>query len=134
MTTLEKESLIKQIDDYRTWMIDSSGYDLKGTSIADLVECDDDIYEVFVVVHLINGERITLRNNCYQSFIRECYMGDTLSYDDKEQSVEINYTDVYDNNTFHQCQVPISSICYIEGYDIELNWFNLSKLTQWGKD
>ena len=129
MTTLEKESLIKQIDDYRTWMIDSSGYDLKGTSIADLVECDDDIYEVFVVVHLINGERITLRNNCYTSFIRKHYCGDTLSYNgDEEQSLEINYTDVYDNNTFHQCQVPMSSICYIEGYSIQLNWLNLSKL------
>ena len=76
MATSEKESLIKQIDDYRTWMRDSSGYDWKGTSIADLVECDDDIYEVFVVVHLISGERITLRNNCYQSFMRKCYCGD----------------------------------------------------------
>ena len=129
MTTSEKESLIKQIDDYRTWMRDSSGYDWKGTSIADLVECDDDIYEVFVVVHLISGERITLRNNCYQSFMRKCYCGDTLFYNgDEEQSVEINYKDVYDNDILHQCQLPISSICYIEGYSIRLNWLNLSKL------
>ena len=128
MTTSERESLIKQIDDFSDWMRDSSGCDLKDESIADLIECDDDIYEVFVVVHLINGERITLRNNCYQSFIREYYMGDTLSYDDEEQSVEINYKDVYDNDILHQCQVPISSICYIEGYSIRLNWLNLSKL------
>ena len=129
MTTSERESLIKRIDDFSSWMINSSGCDLKDKSITDLIECDDDIYEVFVVIHLINGERITLRNNCYTSFIRKRYCGDILSYNgDDEQSVEINYTDVYDNNTFRQCQVPISSICYIEGYDIQLNWLNLSKL------
>ena len=129
MTTSERESLIKQIDDFSDWMRDSSGCDLKDESIADLIECDDDIYEVFVVVHLISGERITLRNNCYQSFMRKCYCGDTLFYNgNEEQSVEINYKDEYDNDILHQCQVPISSICYIEGYSIRLNWLNLSKL------
>lgn len=132
MTETEKSSLIEQIEDFGAWMKDSSGHGLSETDITELIENDDDIYEVYVIVHLINGEQILLRNRCFDSFMRETYVGDTihflgngaLSDINNDDYVEIHYNDIHDD-TFHQCKVPLSSICYIEGYNIRLNWSNL---------
>ena len=131
MTETERTSLIKEIEMFSEWMKESSACNLSDTKITELVEDDDDVYEVFVRIHLNNGEHILLRNDCYNSFVRKTYCGDTMYYSGEYTSdsksndyVEIHYNDIHDN-TFHQCKVPLSSICYIEGYNIRLNWLNL---------
>lgn len=132
MTKKERESLIKEIEDSRQWMMDSSGYDETNITIADLIEDDGDIYEAFVAIHLINGECILLRNHCFQSFVGKTYFGDYAMHDcvTDDDCIEVVCYDFDANASVHDFQVPLSSICCIETYHIRLNWQNLSKLTQ----
>ena len=132
MTKKEKEALIETIEECRKWMMDSSGYEETNITIADLIEDDGDIYEVFVAIHLINGECILLRNHCFQSFVGKTYFGDHAMYDPvaDDDCIEVVCFDFDANDHTHDFQVPLSSICYIEAYHIRLNWQNLSKLTQ----
>ena len=132
MTKKEKEALIKTIEDCRKWMMDSSGYEETNITIADLIEDDGDIYEVYVAIHLMNGECILLRNHCFQSFVGKTYFGDHAMYDPviDDDCIEVVCFDFEANDHTHDFQVPLSSICYIEAYHIRLNWQNLSKLTQ----
>ena len=81
MTDKERKSLMKEIENCRKWMIDTSGYSEEDLTVADLIEDVGDIYEAFVVIHLINGECITLRNHCYRSFMIKMYSGDFLNSD-----------------------------------------------------
>lgn len=132
MTDKERKSLMKEIENCRKWMIDTSGYSEEDLTVADLIEDDGDIYEAFVVIHLINGECIALRNHCYRSFMIKMYSGDFLNYcrGEQEDSIEVMYFDANNNDICHQCKIPLSSVCYIEYYHIRLNWQNLSKLQQ----
>ena len=132
MTKKERESLIKEIEDSRQWMMDSSGYDETNITIADLIEDDGDIYEAFVAIHLMNGECILLRNHCYESFVSKKYFGDHAMYDcvTDDDCIEVSCYDFDAIDSAHEFQVPLSSICCIETYHIRLNWQNLSKLTQ----
>ena len=132
MTEAERTSLIKEIKDFDDWMKESSACNLHDTDITELVEDDSDVYEVLVRIHLNNGEHIILHNHCYNSFVRKRYCGDTMHYLGEGVSSDINsydyveicYDDMQDG-TYHQCIVPLSSICYTEGYSICLNWPNL---------
>ena len=132
MTKKEKEALIETIEECRKWMMDSSGYEETNITIADLIEDDGDIYEVYVAIHLMNGECILLRNHCFQSFVGKTYFGDHAMYDPvaDDDCIEVVCFDFDANDHTHDFQVPLSSICYIEAYHIRLNWQNLSKLTQ----
>lgn len=132
MTNSEKKALISEIKELYEWMRDSSGYNLTDYTIKDVIE-DDDICEVFVVIHLNNGECIRLRNECFKSFMGKWYRGDEMYYiaekieyadEGEDDYVSVNYTDDTDGH-FHQCRVPMSSICYIEAYNVYLNWQNL---------
>ena len=132
MTKKEREALIKEIEDSRQWMMDSSGYDETNITIADLIKDDGDIYEAYVAIHLINGECILLRNHCFQSFVGKTYFGDHAMYDPvaDDDCIEVVCYDFDAIDSVHDFQVPLSSICCIETYHIRLNWQNLSKLTQ----
>ena len=132
MTKKEKEALIETIEECRRWMMNSSGYEETNITIADLIEDDGDIYEVYVAIHLMNGECILLRNHCFQSFVGKTYFGDHAMYDPviDDDCIEVVCFDFEANDHTHDFQVPLSSICYIEAYHIRLNWQNLSKLTQ----
>ena len=135
MTNSEKKAMIDQVRELQNWMVEGTGYKLTDLTIEDMLEDDSDIYEVFVVIHLNNGECIRLRNECFKSFVKKQYFGDRMYYVAEKMEyanegvydyVEVSYTDDSDGS-YHQCKVPISSICYIEGYDVSLNWQNLSK-------
>ena len=132
MTKKEKEALIETIEECCKWMMDSSGYEETNITIADLIEDDGDIYEVYVAIHLMNGECILLRNHCFQSFVGKTYFGDHAMYDPvaDDDCIEVVCFDFDANDHTHDFQVPLSSICCIEAYHIRLNWQNLSKLTQ----
>lgn len=130
MTETERKSLIKQIESFSDWMKDSSGYEYSDTDITELIKDEGDIYEVYVIIHLLNGENISLRNHCYDSFTSKIYRGDTMYYQgelscitDDDDYIDVCYNDY--NKTYHQCTVPLSSICYVEGYSVSLNWKNL---------
>lgn len=132
MTKKEREALIETIEECRKWMMDSSGYEQENTTIADLIEDDGDIYEAFVAIHLINGECILLRNHCFRSFMGKTYFGDHAMYDRvrDDDCIDVVCFDFDANDSVHDFEVPLSSICCIETYHIRLNWQNLSKLAQ----
>lgn len=132
MTKKEREALIETIEECRKWMMDSSGYEQENTTIADLIEDDGDIYEAFVAIHLINGECILLRNHCFRSFVGKTYFGDHAMYDRvrDDDCIDVVCFDFDANDSVHDFEVPLSSICCIETYHIRLNWQNLSKLAQ----
>lgn len=132
MTKKEREALIETIEECRKWMMNSSGYEQENTTIADLIEDDGDIYEAFVAIHLINGECILLRNHCFRSFVGKTYFGDHAMYDRvrDDDCIDVVCFDFDANDSVHDFEVPLSSICCIETYHIRLNWQNLSKLAQ----
>ena len=132
MTDKERKSMMKEIENCRKWMIDTSGYSEEDLTVVDLIEDDGDIYEAFVAIHLINGECILLRNHCFRSFMGKTYFGDHAMYDPviDDDCIEVVCFDFEANDHTHDFQVPLSSICCIETYHIRLNWQNLSKLTQ----
>ena len=132
MTKKEREALIETIEDCRKWMMDSSGYEATNITIADLIKDDGDIYEAFVAIHLINGECILLRNHCFRSFVGKTYFGDHAMYDRvrDDDCIDVVCFDFDANDSVHDFEVPLSSICCIETYHIRLNWQNLSKLAQ----
>ena len=135
MTETEKTSLIEEIKSYRKWMEDSSGYEETKIDISEQAEydIDYDICEIFVTLHLINGEQIALRNHCYESFTTKRYFGDKIEYWDTlpHDVVEVYYHD--EDDKYHQCRVPVSSICYINAYAVPLNWSNLYEYV-WKKE
>ena len=135
MTNSEKKAMIARIKEIQEWMVECSGCYLSDLTIKDMLDNDEEVYELFVVIHLNNGECIRLRNECFKSFVKKLYCGDRMFYaavnfEDADKGeddyLEVNYKDDSDGS-YHQCKVPISSICYIEGYDVSLNWQNLSK-------
>lgn len=132
MTKKEREALIETIEDCRKWMMDSSGYEETNITIADLIKDDGDIYEAYVAIHLMNGECILLRNHCFRSFVGKTYFGDHAMYDRvrDDDCIDVVCFDFDANDSVHDFEVPLSSICCIETYHIRLNWQNLSKLAQ----
>lgn len=132
MTKTERTSLAGLVKDLAEWMEDSSGFDEKNISIVDLIEDNGDIYEVIVVIHLMNGEQITLRNHCYESFTGKRYCGDVMFYQGRadlsltiedDDYIEIDIVD----SPYLRFFIPLSSICYIETRSVDLNWSNLYK-------
>lgn len=133
MTDKEKTFLINKVEECFDWMTDSIGNKYDDVTIDDLIKDNDkyDIYEVFVEIHLINGECITLRNHCYESFMEKDYFGDRLEIYPEEEVVDITYMELINN--YYQSRfyyVPISSISYIHHYCVYLNWLNLSKFNK----
>lgn len=137
MTDKEKTFLINKISDCFGWLTETTGSKYDGVTIDDLIKCNDnyydhyDIYEVFVEIHLINGECITLRNHCYESFMEKQYLGDSLEIYPEEEVVDITHIELINNSYISQFYyVPISSILYIHEYCVNLNWLNLSKFNK----
>ena len=133
MTDKEKKSLIHKISIYDEFLRGSSGFNDNDVTIADLIKDDVDygICETFVVIHLINGECITLRNHCYESFMEKRYSGDLLYVRPDEDCVDINCKDSINNDyQLELCRVPLSSIIYIHSNSVYLNWLNLSKFNK----
>ena len=71
------EQIAKELNDRYEWMKDPISI-VADTNITldDLIEnSGDDAYEIIVDIHLINGDVVTLKNECLRSFERKHYMG-----------------------------------------------------------
>lgn len=132
MTETEKTSFAGLIKELAEWMRDSSGCDESDLCIADLIKDSGDIYEVIIIFHLINGEHITLRNHCYESFTEKRYCGDEMLYQSRiglsDNTEDDGYVEITSfEKTYHKAYMSLSSICYIEAGCVNLNWYNLYK-------
>ena len=90
-------------------------------TLDELIECSDDIYyEVIADIHLINGDVLTIRNECLRSFEAKEYMGAELESDSGDGNI-IAVIRVF-NPTSHLISIPLTSICWIDSYAEDIDW------------
>ena len=116
------EQIVKELNDKYEWMKDPISI-VADTNITlyDLIEnIGDDAYEIIVDIHLINGDVVTIKNECLRSFERKRYMGAEIELDSESGNIMVNiYT--YDS-VYHSISIPVSSICLIDSYSEEIDW------------
>lgn len=111
--------IAKELTDCLDWMQESCTANTDVT-LDELIECSDDIYEVIVDIHLINGDVLTIRNECVRSFEAKKYMGATSESDFSDGNIiaEIEtFTPKY-----HSIRIPLTSICWIDSHAENINW------------
>lgn len=116
---MANKGIIKQANECGQWMIEATEIGEDDT-IESLKEDSGDIFEVDVILHLINGDKITLRNKCRDSVLYGRYVGDTLYYDEKDDVVFCSYND--DNEVFHQMYIAPEHIIAIDGKSKDVDW------------
>lgn len=115
------EQIAKELNDRYEWMKDPISI-VADTNITldGLIENSDDVYEVIVDIHLINGDIVTIKNECLRSFEWKRYIGAEIELDSGPGNIMVNiYTYV---PVYHHISIPISSICWIDSHSEEIDW------------
>ena len=123
------EQIAKELNDKYEWMKDTISI-VADTNITldDLIENSDDVYEVIVDIHLINGDVVTIKNECLRSFERKRYMGAEIELDSGTGNIMVNiYT--Y-GSVYNSISIPISSICWIDSHSEEIDWEAYKRLKE----
>ena len=124
------EQIVKELNDIYEWMKDPISI-VADTNITldDLIEnSGDDAYEIIVDIHLINGDVVTIKNECLRSFERKHYMGAEIELDSGPGNIIVNiYTYV---PVYHSISIPISSICLIDSHSEEIDWEEYKRLKE----
>lgn len=120
------EQITKELNDRYEWMRDPISI-VADTNITldDLIENSNDVYEIIVDIHLINGDVVTLKNECLRSFERKRYMGAEIELDSGPGNVMANIS-TYDP-VYHSISIPISSICWIDSHSEDIDWENIKE-------
>lgn len=115
------EQIVKELNDRYEWMKDTISI-VADTNITldDLIENSDDVYEVIVDIHLINGDVVTIKNECLRSFEMKSYMGAEIELDSGPGNVMANICTY--NSVYHSISIPVSSICWIDSHSEEIDW------------
>lgn len=116
------EQIAEELNDKYEWMKDPISI-IADTNITldDLIEnIGDDAYEIIVDIHLINGDVVTLKNECLRSFEMKSYMGAVIELDSGPGNVMVNINTY--NSGYHSISIPISSICWIDSHSEEIDW------------
>lgn len=71
--------MVKELKEVFEWMRDSSA--VNADTLDELIEDSGDIYEVILDIHLMNGDVVTLRNECVDGFEKKEYTGAELECD-----------------------------------------------------
>ena len=101
------------------WMCESCPSNADVT-LDELIEGSDDIYEVIGDIHLINGDVLTIRNECVRSFEAKEYMGATLESDSDDGNIVAVIRTF--NTISHLISIPLTSICWIDSYTEDIDW------------
>ena len=116
------EQIVKELNDKYEWMKDPISI-VADTNITldDLIEnIGDDAYEIIVDIHLINGNVVTIKNECLRSFESKRYMGAEIELDSESGNIMVNiYT--Y-GSVYHSISIPVSSICWIDSHSEDIDW------------
>ena len=115
------EQIVKELNDRYEWMKDPISIVVDtNITLDDLIENSDDVYEVIVDIHLINGDVVTLKNECLRSFETKSYMGAGIELDSGPGNVMANICTY--NSVYHSISIPISSICWIDSHSEDIDW------------
>ena len=124
------EQIAKELNDRYEWMKDPISI-VADTNITldDLIEkSGNDAYEIIVDIHLINGDIVTLKNECLRSFERKRYMGAEIEFDSGPGNIMVNIYTYY--SVYHSISIPISSICLIDSYSEDIDWKAYKRLKE----
>lgn len=124
MTEEERMTILNEVKELSDWMEEACGAEC-GTIEEMIAGTTDAAYEVIVTIGLTSGKEIVLHNRCFESFIKKMYKGDTLYCRDG-----LIYTDFIDYNAgdaYRQAKIVPSTVCYIDGRSVELDWPALYK-------
>ena len=110
------EQIAKELTDCLDWMHESCTANADST-LDELIECSDDTYEVIVDIHLINGDVLTIRNECIKSFKSKQYSGARLESDFSDGNI---IAEIFLSN--HVIKIPLTSICWIDSHTEDIDW------------
>lgn len=112
--------IAKELTEYMDWMTDSLSKEVTDAALNDLIEDSGDVYEVIVDIHLINGDVVTLRNECLISFDKKRYMGANVVLDLNNGNIiaDISVCIPY----YRSIKIPLTSICWIDSHIENVNW------------
>ena len=108
--------IAKELTDCLDWMHESCTANADST-LDELIECSDDTYEVIVDIHLINGDVLTIRNECITSFESKQYSGARLESDFSDGNI---IAEIFLSN--HVIKIPLTSICWIDSHTEDIDW------------
>lgn len=112
----EKASLIKDIIEINDWMHEH--FVCEPNEVEAIIY--QDYYEVVAVIHLKNGQNITLSNHIYESCKDKDYRGDEIGV--SNDTVEITQKKEYNGKRVNSfVKIPISSISYIESFSADID-------------
>ena len=111
--------IAKELTDCFEWM-HRAGINNKDVTLDELIECIYDAYDVIVDIHLINGDVLTIRNECVRSFEAKKYIGAMSESDFSDGNIiaEI-YTYIPE---YHSIRIPLTSICWIDSHTKNIDW------------
>ena len=111
--------IAKELTDCFEWM-HRAGINNKDVTLDELIECIYDAYEVIVDIHLINGDVLTIRNECIRSFEAKEYMGATSESDFSDGNIIAEIDTL--NPEYHSIRIPLTSICWIDSHTENIDW------------
>ena len=110
--------MVKELKEVFEWMQDASA--VNADTLDELIEESGDIYEVVVDIHLMNGDVVTLRNECVDGFERKCYTGAYLDCDFSDGNI---IAAIYGYSPkYHSIRIPLTSICRIDSHTEDIDW------------
>lgn len=119
--------IAKELTDCLDWMHESCTANADVT-LDELIECSDDIYEVIVDIHLINGDVLTIKNECVRSFEEKRYMG-AMSESDFIDGNIIADIEIF-TPEYHSIRIPLTSIYWIDSHTEDINWEAYKRLKE----
>ena len=110
--------MAKELEEFFEWMQDSSA--VNADTLDELIEDSGDIYEVILDIHLMNGDVVTLRNECVDGFEKKVYTGAYLDCDFSDGNI---IAEIYMHSPkFHSIRIPLTSICWIDSHTENIDW------------
>ena len=116
--------IAKELTDCFEWM-HRAGINNKDVTLDELIECIYDAYEVIVDIHLINGDVLTIRNECIKSFKSKQYSGARLESDFSDGNI---IAEIFLSN--HVIKIPLTSICWIDSHTENIDWEAYKRLKE----
>lgn len=114
---------IKQLAEEITEVMESLKIDSPYKSditLDDLIKRPVSYCEIFVDIHLINGDVVTLRNDCIGGFEHKRYTGATLDSDFSDGEIMLKVSTYGDD--VHVMAIPLTSICWIDSRHELVDW------------
>lgn len=110
--------MVKELKEVFEWMRDSSA--VNADTLDELIEDSGDIYEVILDIHLMNGDVVTLRNECVDGFEKKEYTGAELECDFSDGNI---IAAIYGfSPEYHSIRIPLTSICWMDAHTENIDW------------